>query len=139
MIHESNKMGSGCSVAPFSQVVDDIILVTNLLTKMTVDLAGSIINGHFRGLVHNNVLKCIGRDFGALQDMGSMGNGLLDIDRGDLDRIGVHDSAAVLFIRGPGNAVIAVTTQRVQLEFMEPDLLVGRFLEDYGSSRITYR
>ena len=132
-------MGSSCSVASFSQVVDDIILVTNLLTEMTVDLAGSIINGHFRGLVHNDVLKCSGRDLGALQDMGGMGYGLLDIDRGDLDRIGVHDSAAVLFICSPGNTVVAVSPQRVQLEFMEADLLVGRFLEDYGGSRIAYR
>src|SRR5437016_3131886 len=66
MIHESHYVGSGCSVASFSQIVDDIILGTDLLPEMTVDLAGSVINGRLRGLVHNNVLKCIGRHFGAL-------------------------------------------------------------------------
>src|SRR6266536_203416 len=66
MIHEGHNMGSGRSVASFSQVVDDIILGTDLLPEMAVDLAGSVINGRLRGLVHNNVLKCIGREFGAL-------------------------------------------------------------------------
>src|SRR6266699_318069 len=45
MIHESHNMVSGCSVASFRKVVDDIILGTDLLPEMTVELAGSGING----------------------------------------------------------------------------------------------
>ena len=70
--------------------------------------------------------------------MGCMRNRLLYIDRGDLDRIGVHYSPAVLSIRGPGNAVVTVAAQGVQLEFMEADLLVRRFLEDHGSPRVAH-
>ena len=65
-------------------------------------------------------------------------NSLLDVNRGDLDRIREHDCAAMLLLCGPGDAVVIVATERVQLELVKADLTAGRFFQNHCSSSITH-
>ncbi len=74
----------------------------------------------------------------ASERIGRVGNGLLDIDGGNLDRIRVHDGATMLFIRRFGDAVVGVAAKRVQLKLVEANPVACCLFQDDGSAGIPY-
>ncbi len=131
-------MGGSGGVAAVGNVVDDVLLVADLPLEIAVDLTGGIVQGHPRGLVHNNVLERLWRPAGTFERIGRVGNGLLDIDSGNLDRIRVHDGAAMLFIRSFGDAVVGVAAKRIQLKLVEANPVACCLLQDDGGARIPH-
>src|SRR6266487_1392233 len=65
-----------------------------------------------------------------------MRDGLLDIDGGDLDRIRVHNSAAVWFVGGFGDAEVVVVAEGEHLELVEASSSISRCLQDHRRSRV---
>src|SRR2546430_967098 len=69
--------------------------------------------------------------------MGRVGNGLLYVERGDLDSIGVHDGPSILFFASLSDTEIIVATKRIHIELVKTDGLVRGGFQDHGGSGVT--
>src|SRR5438128_2105324 len=98
MIHDSDDVrGSGC-ISAVLNVVNDVLLLTDLRTEVAVNSACGITNSCTGGLVNNDVLEGIIRPTRSLENIGGMGYGMGHINSGDADGVGEHNTATVLAI-----------------------------------------
>src|SRR5213596_913012 len=129
-------MGGGCSIAPVSNIANEISIMAEFFAEVAVDLTGSIVDGHFRFLMHDDVLECFLWPTGTLYYMRRVRDRLLDVDCRDFDRVCVHDGATMLFICGLRNTEIIITAGGVHFELVKTNRFIRGCVQDHCSTSI---